>query len=716
MTLREKAGQMCQYVGFRHLRSVEARASAIPETDDSTGVYPGLTYAELWRRVRAGEVGSFLLVAEGDEANKVQQAARESRLGIPLLLGIDAIHGHGFSRGSTIYPTPLTQAASFDPHLVGRLAREVAAELRAQGVHWTFAPNVDVARDPRWGRVGETFGEDPFLVGRLAAAAVVGYSDGGPGPERGVLSCLKHLIAGSEPANGLNSAAMDVSERTLRAVHWPPYEAAIAAGAQSVMLAHHDLNGVPCHAHPDIVNLDLRGRLAFRGFVVSDWTDVRRLVTLHRVAATFEEAVQLSVQAGLDLHMHGPGFLEAIVDLVESGRLAEARIDESVRRLLRVKFELGLFEQPLVDPSAAARTVWMGEHQATALEAARKGIVLLRNEGGVLPLSPARGTTILVTGPFADSHAILGDWSYAQPAERVTTILGGLRALANGARVEFADVGEEPQDIALASIAAAADAARSVDVVVAVVGESAFRPHPRRTSGENHDRADLDLTGRQTELLEALHATGKPIVVVLVQSRPISSLWIAQHARAIVIAGEPGSLGGQAVGEILFGFVNPSGRLPMSVARSVGHIPSYYNHTAAHYWRAYSVGEARPMFTFGEGLSYTRFVYANLTVPETVRPGEDVTVAVELANVGDRAGDEVVLVFVSDLLASVTVPVRELKAFTRLTLLAGESRRVELTISYAQLALVNTRLERVVEPGEFEVTVGSEKARFTVLP
>lgn len=716
MTLREKAGQMSQYVGFRHLKSVEAVADTIPETDDSTGVYPGLTYAELWRRVRAGEVGSFLLIVEGDEANKVQEAARESRLGIPLLLGMDAIHGHGFGRGSTIYPTPLNFASTFDPGLMQRAAREVAAELRSHGIHWVFTPNIDVARDPRWGRVGETFGEDPYLVGQMGAAAVRGYSDGGPNGERGVLSCLKHLIAGSEPANGLNAAAMDVSERTLRAVHWPPYEAAIEAGAQSVMLAHHDLNGVPCHAHPGIVNDDLRGRLGFSGFVVSDWTDVRRLMTVHRVAETFEEAVRLSLEAGLDMHMHGPGFLEAVIALVESGRISEARIDESVRRLLRVKFELGLFEQPLVAADAAAQVVWQPAHQATALEVARKSIVLLRNEGGLLPLQPAAGRKILLTGPFADSHAILGDWSYAQPAERVTTILAGLRALAGGAQIEFADVGEEPRTMTPEAIAAAATAAQAADVVVAVVGESAFRPHKLRTSGENHDRADLDLTGKPEALLEALRATGKPLVVVLVQSRPISSPGIAAHARALVVAGEPGAFGGQAVAEVLLGAVNPSGRLPMSVARSVGHIPSYYNHTHAHYWRSYAVGEARPFFSFGDGLSYTQFTYSKLTVPAVVRPGEDVTVAVEVANTGARAGDEVVLAFVSDMVASVTVPVRELKAFTRVSLAPGERRAVSVTIPYAALALVNTKLERVVEPGEFEIAVGTEKARFKVAP
>ncbi len=712
MTLEEKVGQMCQYVGFKHLQTAEQFAGPIPDNDDTVGAYPGLKYAQLWQWVREGKVGSFINVVNLEEANKVQAAALESRLGIPLLIGIDAIHGHGFGHGSTIYPTPLGLAASFDLDLVRRISAEVADEIRAEGLHWTFAPNVDVARDPRWGRVGETFGEDPLLVARMGAAAVTGFRHGGPSASGGVLTCLKHLIAGSEPANGLNAAPMDVSERTLREVHWPPYESGLAAGAETVMLAHHALNGVPCHANETLVEDELRGRLRFDGFVVSDWTDVGRLATLHHVAADYKEAVYLAVTGGLDMHMHGPGFLEAVVELVNEGRLTEARIDQSVRRLLRVKFELGLFEQVLVEKKTRDATVWSAEHQATALEAARKSIVLLKNEKAVLPLAIEAGRRVLVTGPFANNHVILGDWTAPQPDEHVTTIWEGLQRLPGDTRWELAPVGDDPREMGAEGIAAAVEAAGETDVIVAVVGESALRSQPRRTSGENHDRADLDLPGEQLALLRALQTTGKPIVAVLVQSRPLSSPWVVENIPAIVVAGEPGSLGGQAVAEVLAGIVNPSGRLPMSVARSAGHLPSYYNHTAAQYWRNYSIGETEPLFQFGAGLSYTEFAYEHLRVAERPTADADIELTVDITNRGDRAGDEIVLAFVNDVVSSVTTPVRELKAFTRVSLAPGETKAVKLTIPFQDLALYNLQLESVVESGAFRLWVGDQTAEF----
>lgn len=713
MTLDEKIGQMSQYVGFKHQQSAEHIADQIPENDDSTGVYPSLSYAEIWRRVRAGEIGSFLLVVDHDEANRIQAAAQESRLGIPILFGIDAIHGHGFARGATVYPTPLNLAATFNPELVRRVAGEVAAELRAEGIHWTFTPNVDVARDPRWGRVGETFGEDPLLVGRLGAASVEGYRGAGPNAAGGVLTCLKHLLAGSEPANGLNAAAMDVSPRTLAEIHWPPYEDSVRAGADSVMLAHHALNGVPCHAHPELV-ADLRARTGFDGFVVSDWTDVARLATLHRVAASFKDAVELSLRAGLDLHMHGPGFLEAVRALVQEGRVSEARVDASVRRLLKVKFELGLFESARVDPTAAAAVVWQPAHRATALTAARQSLVLLKNHDGLLPLVPRAGLRVLLTGPYADNQAILGDWAVNQPDDHVTTIREGLTARRGAADVTFASVGDEPRTITDEAIAAAVAAAATADVVVAVVGESALRSQPLRTSGENHDRAGLDLPGRQRELWQALAAVGKPLVAVLVQSRPLGSPWLVEQAQALLVAGEPGALGGQAVAEALWGQLNPGGRLPISVARTAGQIPVYYNHPAAHHWRKYALEETGPLFEFGAGLSYTTFAYTDLTVPAVIHPGSAVSIGVTVANTGGRAGDDVVLAFVTDEIASVTTPVRALQAFARVTLAPGEARRVELTVPFDQLAIVTPQLTRVVEPGWFSLTIGDQTARFEV--
>jgi beta-glucosidase len=719
MTLEEKVGQMCQFVGIEHLKEGMKRRGKVPSNDDAIGMYPSLTFTEIEQMVRNGRIGSFLHVFTAEEANRLQGWAQESRLKIPLIIGIDAIHGDAMVRGATVYPAPLSLACTFDDDLVERIAAQTAVEVRANGAHWTFSPTLDVARDPRWGRVGETFGEDPYLVGQLGVAMVRGYQ--GPqnefGPDR-VLSCIKHLIAGSEPVNGLNASPMDVSERTLRTVFLAPYLVSSQAGAGSLMTAHNELNGLPCHANRWIIEDLMRSEGGFDGFVVSDWMDIERLVTLHRVAATQKEAVYQTVMAGMDMHMHGPGFLEPLVELVREGRIPESRVDTSARRILKAKARLGLFDEWRAPEAMAAQVNFNPEHRETALEAARKGIVLLKNEGPVLPLDSDRFKRILVTGPLADTHALLGDWVLAQPPENVITPLEGLQQIApEGCEVVFFDCGSSAKKTAPSAIREAAAQASEADVTLLVVGDNPLRYQRKdKTSGENMARSDIELPGDQLELVQAVVASGKPVVVIMIGSRPLGSEWTIDHASAVLAAFEPGGQGGQALAEILFGEVNPSGRLPVTIPRSAGHIQTIYNHMPSQYFHSYVLGKTHPLFWFGHGLSYTTFEYRNLRVPKTISPGEPVRVAVDVVNTGSRAGEDIVLVYLNDVVSSTTTPIRELKAHDRVALEPGESTTVDMQIDYDQLALLNAAMEWVVEPGEFEVMVGKRKAVFEVRP
>ena len=430
MTLREKIGQMCQFVGLEHLRMAEQNATPEEIRDGhAQGYYPGYHSTDILRMAEAGEASSFFHVVTPEEANYLQGLAQKSRLQIPLLIGIDAIHGNGLYSGATIYPTSIGQAATFDPALVERLCRETALEMRAMGAQWTFNPNVEVARDARWGRCGESFGEDPLLVGRMGAASVRGYQGADfTGTDR-VIACAKHFVGGSQPVNGINGAPFDASERTLREVFLPPFRACIEAGVHSVMAAHNEVNGHPAHGSKWLLTDLLRGEMGFKGFIVSDWKDVERLVDKHAQVATEEEAFIRSVACGMDMRMHGPVFIDVIQRAVEQGVISEKRIDEACRGILEAKFRLGLFENPFVDAAQTAELCNTSEHRATALEAARKSIVLLKNDG-LLPLDFSKYRRILVAGPNADSHAVLGDWALPQPAENIVTVLAGLKQIA----------------------------------------------------------------------------------------------------------------------------------------------------------------------------------------------------------------------------------------------------------------------------------------------
>lgn len=709
MTLEEKVAQMCQYVGLDHMRTAEKNAS--PEDikkGHAQGFYPSLHSSDVEEMTRKGLIGSFLHVLTTEEANHLQSLALQSRLGIPLLIGIDAVHGNGLYCGATVYPTSIGQASTFDPLLVEKMSRETALEMRAGGMHWTFTPNVEVARDTRWGRIGETFGEDPFLVSKMGAATVRGFqTEDFTGCDK-VIACAKHFVGGSQPVNGINGAPADLSERTLHEVFFPPFKSCLDAGAFTVMMAHNELNGVPCHGNRYLMTEVLKNQWGFDGFIVSDWLDIERMHDYHRTAETVEDAYRMSVDAGMGMNMHGPGFHEAVVKAVKEGTLSERQIDTAVSKILEAKFKLGLFENPLVDVKRKDEVIFQESHRSTALEAARKSVVLLKNEGGLLPLDSKKYKRIFVTGYNADNQSILGDWALQQPEEHVTTVLEGLRMVSPETEYNFLDLGWNVRLLSDKQIEAAVRQARQSDLAILVVGENSMRYHwNEKTCGENTDRYELSLPGRQQELVETIEATGVPVVVVLVNGRPLTVEWIADHIPGVVEAWEPGCAGGQAVAEILYGKVNPSGKLPITIPRSAGQIQCIYNHKYTTQWFPYATGDSTPLYEFGYGLSFTSYQYENLRlIKNVVASDESTEVKVDVTNVGSMDGEEIVQLYVRDEYGSVTRPVKELKGFARIALKAGETREVSFELTPDMLSNFDSEMNYGVEKGTFEIMIG----------
>jgi beta-glucosidase len=708
MTLTEKIGQMCQFVGIEHMKATALAASTKqPLNKDAYSLYPGYTPQDIEDMVKKGVIGSFLHVVTLKEANALQALAQSSRLKIPLLIGIDAIHGNGMVAGSTIYPSPIGMAATWDTSLVKQTARYTAAEMRATGSQWAFSPNLDIARDARWGRVGETYGEDPYLVTQMGDAVITGLQ-GSLNATQNVLACAKHLVGGSQPLNGLNVAPTDISERTLNEVFLPPYEAAIKAGVYTVMPAHNELNGVPSHANKELMTGLLREQWGFKGFYISDFMDIERLALVHGTASGQAEAVEQTLDAGMDMHMHGPGFLEPVLELVKEGKIPVSRIDESVRRILAAKFRLGLFDSPYAEEKNQLQQLNAPEHRAAALEAARKSIVLVKNNQ-LLPLN-AQYKKILVVGPNAHNQSLLGDWSLKQPEAQITTVWQGMKQLApKDCQVAYYDVGGSTRKLEAENIAQAAAQAASADLIVVVVGENALRFAGKdRTSGENVDRDNIDLLGEQLALVQQISQTGKPVVVVLINGRPLSIPWIDAHVPAIIEAWEPGQAGGQAVAEILFGKVNPSGKLPISTPRSVGQIPAYYNHKPSAYVRQY-VGVANtPLYEFGYGLSYTTFVITDITAnKKEIVQGENLELNMTLSNTGKMKGNEVVQLYVHSPANGITRPVKELKSFVRESLAPGESKKIKFKLTPELLASYNSHMKKEVAKGVYTVMIGN---------
>jgi len=659
----------------------------------------------------------------------------ESRLGIPVIFHEECLHGHAAPEG-TSFPQPIGLGATFDPDLVERLYAMTAREVRARGTHQALTPVVDVAREPRWGRVEETFGEDPHLVARLGVAAVRGFQgDARFADKAHVIATLKHFAAHGQPESGTNCAPVNVSLRVLREVFLSTFRAAIVeGGALSVMPSYNEIDGVPSHANRWLIQDVLRGEWGFRGFTVSDYFAIREMndrpeLFGHHVAADAREAATLAVRAGVDIELPDPDCYPYLVDLVRDGVIPEALIDERVQPMLRAKFQLGIFDDPYVDPEDAERVVRDPSHRDLAFEAAARTITLLKNDGGVLPLDPGTIRTIAVIGPNAD-RVMLGGYSgvplHASTVldgirERVATARRGGEAPAppiqvlhhEGCQITIGgswsqdDVTPSDPEEDRRSIAEAAALAARADLVVLAIGDN--EQTSREAWALNHlgDRPSLDLVGRQDELVDAIAATGKPIVALLFSGRPASIRNLVEKADAILELWYLGQESGRAVAAALFGDVNPGGKLPITIPRSVGHVPAYYNHKPSAR-RGYLFESVDPLFAFGYGRSYTTFALDHLRLdrPE-LKVGETATVSVDVTNTGARSGDEVVQLYIRDLVSSVTRPVKELKGFKRVTLAPGASATVTFEITPEALAFYDIHMAFRVEPGEFRLMVGT---------
>lgn len=725
MTLEEKIAQMCQYVGLEHIKENEKKLTAeqIKKMDDR-GFYPGKTIQDIEKLIEEGKIGSMLHVITAEEANYIQSLAMKSKLKIPVLIGIDAIHGNGLYSGATIYPTPISMAATFEDKLSYDCGVQSAKEMRATGSHWAFTPNIDVLREPRWGRTGETYGEDPFLVGNMGTEMIKGFQQDDFTGANKVIACAKHLIGGGESINGMNLAPTDVSERTLLEMHLPPYKKAVQEGKVfSIMTAHNEINGIPCHMDKHLMTDILRDQWGFQGFYVSDWNDVERIYSVHRAAKDFKEATLLSVEAGLDMHMHGPQFGEYVLELVKEGKLPVERVDYACAKILEAKFRLGLFENPLVDLKNKDKKVFTKEHQASSLEGARKSMTLLKNDG-ILPLNNSN-KKIFVAGPNANNQTTLGDWAKPQPDDRVITVYEGIQNLAKqkGAEVTYAEVDEHSKKITDAQINSVVEGAKNSDVAVLVLGENSFRHDwPNKTTGENIDRSTLQLSGRQLEMFNAVRKVAKKVVVVYVSGSLISEPTIEKAANATLFAWEAGSFAGQAVAETLFGDFNPGGKLPLTFPRSVGQLQMVYNHKPSQYFHKYHDIAKTPLYPFGYGLSYSTFTFSTPKVTGDLTNEKDViTVSVDVTNTGKLAGDEVVQLYIRDEISTATRPVKELKAYQRVFLNAGETKTVTLKLNAESFAFYDIKFNYGVEPGDFSIMTGNssddkdlKKVTFTV--
>jgi beta-glucosidase len=666
-------------------------------------------------QVRDGAVGSFLHII-GDVTFELQRQAEQTGHGIPLLFGIDAIHGHGFHPGATVFPTQLALSSSWNPALLEIMGRVTAREMLATGMHWTFSPVLCLTRDLRWGRVGETFGEDPFIIGELGKALVRGYQGQRLSDPDSVLACAKHYAGYSETVGGRDATEAEISRRKLLTYFLPPFEAVARAGCKTFMTAYQCIDGKSCSMDPWLLTTLLRDEWGFDGFVVTDWDNVGRAHTQQKLYPSIGDAVPDAVRAGNDMIMVTPDFYGAALERVARGELREADIDKACRRILKLKFELGLFDHKRYTNEAhPTAVIGCQEHREPLLRAALESIVLLKNAAldGTPTLPLARPRNIAVLGPNADDAlAQLGDWSFGSgqaglktgghPRETVRTVLDGIkdRAATAGATVTHSRGASVLSD-ELDGIAAAVELARAADVAIVVVGDHLDQ------IGEECDRADLDLSGGQMPLLRAVHATGTPLVVVLINSKPLSIPWLAENAAAIVEAWNPGMLGGDAVARILFGDDVPVGKLTVSFPRSVGQQPVYYQQIPGWHGNKHGTYDATPLYPFGFGLSYTQFAYSDLRVgKERIKRGEPVSVEVRVENVGPRAGTEIVQLYLNDLFTTLSSPCKTLCGFERVQLEPGASATVRFELPFDALAYVGQDGARIVEPGEFAVLVG----------
>ena len=719
MTLEEKVGQMTQL-------ALEMVASGRDQTMQ-------LDPAKLEKAINRYGVGSILNVYDQaltadkwqDIIRQLQEAANKNRLKIPVLYGIDSIHGATYVRGSTLFPQEIGMAATWNPELMKRASEFTAIETRAAGIPWSFSPVLDIGRNPIWPRFWETFGEDPHLATVLGVAFVRGLEGDDVSSPDHVAASLKHYMGYSFPLNGRDRTPAWIPEHYLRTYFLPTFAGAVHAGAKTVMVNSADINGVPGHVNHHILTDILRDELGFKGFVVSDWADIKKLVSDWRVAANEKEATKMAIMAGIDMSMVplDYSFADILIGLVKEGAVPQSRIDEAVRRILRVKFELGLFDKPMPDPSLKSRLGSM-EARQTSLQAAQESMTLLKNENNLLPLSKTK--KVLVTGPTADSLISLNNgWSYVwqgseeslYPKDRLTIrraveakVGPGNVSYVPGTKISRRAGGASngtPTDVeSEVDINAAVAAAKDADVVVLCLGEGSYTETPGNLP-------DLYLGEPQQKLAAAMQATGKPVVLVLVEGRPRIVSRIADAAGAVLLAYNPGHEGGQAVADVLFGDVNPSGKLPYTYPRSPNALLMYDR--PAFETESFDSAGIKPLFEFGSGLSYTSYSYKDLKLDKkTITKQDDIAVSVTVTNSGSRAGKEVVQLYLTDLVASLTPAGKRLKRFAKIQLEPGQSRTLTFRLRQEDLAFIDTNNKSVVEPGEFEISIGGLKERFTL--
>lgn len=712
MTLVEKIGQMSQ---------VNADDVTIPD--------------KLHEDIKAGKIGSVLNQVDVEIVNELQRiAVQESRLGIPLLVGRDVIHGF-----KTILPIPLGQAATWNPELVRKGARVAALEAASTGVNWTFAPMIDISRDPRWGRIAETLGEDPYLASMLGVAMVEGFQGADLSQPGMIAACVKHFAGYGASESGRDYNTTNIPENELRNVYLPPFKAAVDAGVATLMASFSDLDGVPATANRFLMRQVLREEWGFGGFVVSDWASIEQL-TVHGFSANKRDAALEAVNAGVNMEMASTTYADHLAELLDDGQIDINQIDEMVAGILRVKFKLGLFENPYTDLSDFP-PVANDDHLATSRQAALQSIVMLENRNDTLPLKKENIDSLAIIGPMADdAYEQLGSWVFDGYTELSQTPLQAIReALGDSVKINHVRAMETSRSRSTDAFDEARQAADDSDAVIVFLGEESI------LSGEAHSRANIDLPGNQAELVRILHETGKPVIVVILAGRPLTLANIVDNVHAMLFAWQPGTMGGPAIADILFGVQSPSGKLPVTFPRMVGQIPIYYAHkntgkpstadtylhiddipvrmpqTSAGMVSSHMDTGNTPLYPFGYGLSYTQFSYADIGVSKKeVLMGGHLTVQALVTNTGKVAADEIAQLYVRDLVGNVTRPVRELKGFTRLHLQPGESRPVSFELDTSDLAFYGRQMQLITEAGEFHAWIGGSsatalRADFTVI-
>ncbi len=697
MTIEEKVGQLNQYTG------------------DNQATGPITINPNKQAEIKQGLIGSMLNVIGTKYTRGYQELAMQSRLKIPLLFGQDVIHGY-----KTTFPLPLAEAASWDLAAIELGARVAATEAAASGIHWTFAPMVDIGRDPRWGRVMEGAGEDTYLGSKIAYARVKGFQGNKLGDLNSVMACVKHFAAYGAGVGGRDYNSVDMSERMLLETYLPPFKAALDAGAATFMNSFNDINGIPATGNAHLQRDILKGKWNFQGFVVSDWGSIGEMVA-HGYSKDLKEAAYSAITAGSDMDMESNAYRKNLAELVKEGRVSIDLVDDAVRRILRKKFELGLFDDPYKysDPKREEKALNNPEHRKAALEMAEKSIVLLKNENQTLPISKST-KTIAFIGPMVKEYkANMGFWAVELPEVNydkwVVSQWDGLQnKVGKNTKLLYAkgcEVTGDNKD----GFAEAVATAKQADVVILSVGER------HDMSGEAKSRSDIHLPGVQEDLIKAVMATGKPVVVLINAGRPLVFNWTADNVPAIMYTWWLGTEAGNAIANVLFGDYNPSGKLPMTFPREVGQVPIYYNHfstgrpakdeNSTNYVSAYIDLKNSPKFPFGYGLSYTTFDYSGLKLSSNkIKSNETIKVSFQLKNTGKVAGEEVVQLYLKDKFGSVVRPVLELKDFQKLKLNAGESKTIEFTIDKEKLSFYNNKLEWVAEPGDFEVMIGASSA------